>query len=67
MMMGFGFIFFILLIAGAIMFFTWIYKGREVLPIKTAGSNNSLDILKHRYARGEITKKEFESIKNDII
>ncbi len=64
-MMGFGFIFFILLIGGIILFFVWISGSKGFSPLNIR-VNNSLDILKQRYVRGEITKKEFESIKKDI-
>lgn len=31
-----------------------------------ANKSNALDVLKHRYAKGEITKKQFDEIKKDI-
>ena len=33
---------------------------------KSAGSNGALEIAKERYARGEISREEFEQIKKDI-
>ncbi len=60
--MGFGF-FFMLLFWGMII---WII----VTLINTSQSNkgelDSLAILKKRFAKGEITKKQFESMKKDI-
>ncbi|MDY0042309.1 MAG: SHOCT domain-containing protein [Desulforhabdus sp.] len=34
--------------------------------ISGESSENAIDILKKRYARGEITKEEFEAMKRDL-
>jgi putative membrane protein len=66
--MGFGMIgmvlFWVLVILGIVILVKWIggpSSGPNLPPAKTA-----LDILKERYARGEIDKKEFEEKKRDL-
>lgn len=53
----FMFIFWGLLVYGAVLLFR--HNG-------LAGGNRALDILKERYAKGEITKEQFEAMKKDL-
>jgi len=63
--MGFGWVFmvlfWVLVILGIVYLIQLIAKGSKKEETETA-----LDILKKRYARGEITKEEFEKIKDDL-
>ena len=65
--MGFGLIsmllFWVLVILGIVVLVRWLGRGTspELPPGKTA-----LDILKERYARGEIEREEFEQKKRDL-
>lgn len=66
--MGFGMIsvvlFWVLVILGIVILVKWITassSGAGQVPTKTA-----LDILKERYARGEVGREEFEQKKRDI-
>lgn len=57
--------FWVAVIAGIVYFVKWVIatgKRHETPPGETA-----LDILKKRYARGEISKEEFEKVKQDIL
>jgi putative membrane protein len=42
------------------------FTRREAPGNQGVGSRNPLDIAKERYARGEITKEQFDQIKRDL-
>ena len=57
-------IFWLLLLAGIVVLVVWLAT-RYRAPGGGAGES-PLDILKARYARGEISQEEFERMKQDI-
>ena len=64
-MMGFwgGGIIMLFVLGGSYFFIVWLVRNN-----KTNGADNkeALNILKERYAKGEIDKKEFEEKKKDL-
>ena len=42
----------------------WLWGQKT--PFVIAGKDSALDIVKKRYARGEVGKEEFERLKKDI-
>jgi putative membrane protein len=53
-------LFWVLVILGIVVLARWLASGRtDALP-------NAMDILKARYAKGEITKDQFEQMKRDL-
>lgn len=63
--MGLGLVFWILIIVGVIMLIKWL-----VDQGKTTGGEqqrSAMEILKTRYAKGEITAEEFEEMKKRLI
>ena len=66
--MIFGLMFMLLFIAGSVLLIVWIVK--QFAPGGTsapASSSNALEILKERFAKGEISKEEFMEMKKDLM
>ena len=62
----FGFIFFAAIVIGVILLIVWLVR-RPGYNITDKTSTHSLEILKERYAKGEITKEQYESMKKDLL
>ena len=67
---GFGFIFmalfWIVIIAGGIWLLSNLFPKNNTSHSRQSGNESALDILKKRYAHGELTKEEFESMRYEI-
>jgi putative membrane protein len=63
--MGYGWIFWIVIIA-LIVFLIIKFTNQNKSNRDIGTSESSLDLLKKRYAKGEISKEEFERIKKDL-
>ena len=66
--MGFGglymILFWVVIIVAVVMLVKWLAGGSSRIDLPREKS--ALDILKERYARGEIGKEEFEQKKRDL-
>ena len=67
-MMGFwgGGIMMLVVWVAIIIFIVWIVKEINGKNKNSKSDSNVLDILKERYAKGEINKQEFEEKKKDL-
>ena len=68
MMGGYGFLnifFWILIIVGIVLLVVWLVR-RAPQWQQVRGEESAMEILKKRYARGEIDREEFEEKKNMI-
>lgn len=64
--MGFGWLFMIVFWALVILGVVFIFKLISDRSRPAEKGETALDILKKRYAKGEITKEEFERMKDDL-
>ncbi len=63
-----GLVFFVLIIAGVALLIYWIIKqSSQEKGGQISSRNKSIEILKERYAKGEINKEEYEKIKKDLL
>jgi putative membrane protein len=58
-----GLIFWILVLVGLILLIKYLWEGAGAKRME----ESALEVLKKRYARGEISKEEFEEKKKDLI
>lgn len=62
-------LFWVLVIYGVVALIRWIMQtasGQSSLNANDGESSRAMEILKERYARGEISRDEFESMKKDL-
>jgi putative membrane protein len=60
-------IFWILILVGMVFFIKWMIQSTSRGHTGNTGGGRALEILKERYARGEISKTEFETMKQDLM
>ena len=66
-MMGFGAIFTVLVLGALAYVLGWLPQGNRPARYDAPEAGKSaLDILKERYARGEITKAEYEEMRDEL-
>ena len=63
--MGFGVIWMVLFWVGLIALIVWVIKKLTGGSVTTS-RNTPLDIARERYAKGEISREEFEQIRKDL-
>jgi putative membrane protein len=59
-------VFWILILVGLVFFIKWLIQSTGSGRSGGNSSNRALEILKERYARGEIDQVEFEMMKTDL-
>ncbi len=66
MFLGFFWLLFLIAIVVGLIYLAQSTIGRQNISKKLGPKEDPLEILKTRYAKGEISKEEFEQIKKDL-
>lgn len=59
-------VFWILILVGLVMVIRWLFQSNSKKGDSDHRGSRAMDILKERYARGEIDKTQFEGMKRDL-
>ena len=59
-------LFFLLIIIGTILLIVWAVRQFSHQPHQMTQASKSIEVLRERYAKGEITKEQFEQMKKDL-
>lgn len=59
-------LFWILILVGLVFVIKWLIQSTSGGRSDASSGNRALEILKERYARGDIDKSEFEAMKKDL-
>lgn len=60
-------LFWLLIIGGVGLLVVWLIRqGSQTLPREEQRGETALEILKRRYARGEISKEQFDQMRRDL-
>jgi putative membrane protein len=75
MMTGYGFnpmgmilslVVWALIISGIVLLVVWLARNANRGTSFIGSGESALDILKKRYAKGEVTKEQFDAVKRDL-
>ncbi|MEK7080405.1 MAG: SHOCT domain-containing protein, partial [Patescibacteria group bacterium] len=59
-------LFWILVVAAFVAFISWLVRQAKSTTHNNDNGSQAIDILKERYAKGEINKEEFKAKKKDL-
>ena len=65
--MGFGFIFWLVILAIIIWGVVWFIRSQPLSGNKQSRHSTGLELLEERYARGDISREEYLQKKRDIV
>lgn len=59
-------VFWALIIAGIVLVVVWLFRNAGRTGLSASSSDPALELLKTRYAKGEITKEQFEEMRRTL-